>query len=234
MASEVPVPRRRWRRWLFCGAVVAVLVVAHPLLFRLVAWGLIHDDPLAEAEAVVFGAGNGPFEQFPLDEAAALYHDGYARRVVVLEDRSARLVRLGVVPPIGPTLLRELAGRGVPEGDVELVPVRQARPGEAARCLRDWLERHPGASVTVLCSQLESNRAARAFGRVLDEAERERVRWRAIPDDRCLPGNWWHSRQGVTKVTGAYVALAFLRLRGQDAEVPVWDPDEYEQELRRR
>jgi uncharacterized SAM-binding protein YcdF (DUF218 family) len=234
-ATPTTPRRRRWTRRLLGVCVLAILfALFHAPLFRWLAGGLIVEDALEPVDAVVFFGKSGPFGLVAFDEAATLYRDGLATQVVLIEDRSDRVVRLGIVPPLESVARRELAARGVPPEAFTDLAITTTGEWEQARSLQTWLREHPKARVTVLAEQLASRRTAHAFGQVLAPEEAGRVRWKAVPDRRFGPTNWWHGRQGVATLTSEYVALGFVLLKGETTEPhPPWDPDEYEQALRR-
>jgi hypothetical protein len=216
------------------ACVLAVLLALfHAPLFRWLAGGLIVEDALEPADAVVLLGNNGPFVPVPFDEAAALYRDGLASQIVLIEDRSDRVVRLGIVPTLESFTQRELAARGVPAEAFTALTYTTPGEWEQARGLRSWLREHSQSRVTVLVEQLGSRRTAHTFGQVLDPEDAGRVRFRAVPDRRFDPTNWWRGRQGITTLISEYVALGFVLLKGEATEPhPPWDPDEYEQSLR--
>jgi hypothetical protein len=233
--SQGRVGRRgRWRRRLIVTAVlVAALVLFHAPLFRFLAGFLVVNDPLATTDAVIVMGSSGPFQAPSFQEAARLYREGYAEEIVLIEDRSSRLAKAGIVPTLETLGRRELAGQDVPEQALTVLTGDYRTAWDGARRLRAWLDEHPGASATVLCSEFAS-RGICGIGNQVLGAEAARVRWRALPDRRYGVSTWWKSRQGIVQFAGAYIALAHTRVFGEPpAAADHWDPDEYEQRLRK-
>ncbi|MBY0525325.1 MAG: hypothetical protein K2R98_18100 [Gemmataceae bacterium] len=228
-------PRRRWHRRLAIALALALLLaIFHDPLLRLVADGLIvNADPLAKTDAVVFDGAYGPFSPVPLDEVAALYRDGYAAKVVFIEDRSSRLAQMGITPTLESVVRRELASRGVPNNALTALAITTSatRAWDGARFLRDWLRANPALHVTFLCDEFGSRRGAYVLRQVCAPDEFARLRWHVLPDRRYDRTNWWRNRQGLVNVPGEYIAFAALLLRGEEDLPERWDADQYEQEL---
>lgn len=235
-ASAPPGPRRtRWRRCPLVVAVVAILVLFRAPLLRSFAGLLVIDDPLVATDAVVVGGSNGPSQSFPFDAVAQLYREGLVREVVVLEDRSSRIVQMGILPTLETVLRRELPFRGVPESALTVLPGRYRNGWNAGRRLAEWLAEHPQAQVTMLSSQFDSRESAYVIRSALGPEAAKRVHWRVLPDMRYDVTNWWHSRQGLLRVFGAHVVLLHTYLVGEPPQGAArWDPDRYESQLRDR
>ncbi len=242
--TDQPKARPRWRRrLLLAGALIAVLVLCHGPLFRLAAGILVADDPLETADAVVVMARNGPYVAVPFDELADLYQKKLVREILLIEDRSSRLIEAGVLPPLEPIVRRELAARGVPDKALTVRAGKFHSPWNVARDLGNWLAEHPQATVICLADELDS-RSSRAVmtsaldgnqlgGNLLGGNLAQRVRWRALPDRRYGVSDWWHTRQGITSLVGAYVTLLHITLIGEPAESATrWSPDRFETQLR--
>lgn len=92
--------RRRWvAGTVIALAALAVIVVAHAPLLRLIGAALVVEDPLAPSDAIVVLAGGTPFREAT---AASLFRDGWASRVILSRPFTPRqhraLVELGVRP----------------------------------------------------------------------------------------------------------------------------------------
>jgi hypothetical protein len=235
---SLPGPSRsgfRASRFMLWGAaiLVAALVVFHGALFRFLAGLLVVEDQPTATDAVVVMGASGPFHAAPFEEAAQIYRDGQAREIVLIEDRSSRLVRAGVVPTLERIGKRQLAERGVPDAALTVLAAEQRTDWDRARQLGAWLDEHPAASATVLCDEFDSRRAYGVCRQVLGAQTAARLRWRAVPDRRYGLSNWWQSRQGIVEFAGAYVALAHTHAVGEPPrDTKRWDPDEYETELK--
>lgn len=218
--------RTRWRRRL---AVAVLLLVFHAPLLRAVGGFLVVGDAPAATDAVVLGGDSDPSV---FDDLARMVRRGDTREVLVFDDRSSRLVRLGIVPAPETVARREMAARGVAPGAITVLTGEYPTAWAGARRLRGWMESHPESRVVVVADQFGSRGSRHLTRRVLGPDLAARVSWWPRPDPRFDPSNWWRSRQGVVAVGGAYVALTHAYLFGEPPEAERWDPDRYESQLR--
>jgi len=172
-----------------------------------------------------------PFPEYPFDELSKLYHDGFAGEVLLIENRSSRIVHAGILPTLETVLRRELTERGVPEKALTVQAGEYGTGWKMARALRDWLEEHPQAQVTVLWDQFGSRAEPILSGRC----------WARTPPDGSTGGRFptsaTTSRTGGTADTGSWHCLDRMcrccTLCGWRASEPAerWDPDKFEQNL---
>jgi hypothetical protein len=231
-------PRRRlsWKvRLLLATLLLTALVLFHAPLLRSVARLLVLEGPLVPTDAVVIVGRSGPYQSVPFDVVADLYHQGMVGAVVLIEDRSSRLVRTGILPTLESVVQRELDARRVPTRTLTVLAGEYRTGWDSAQALRDWLQEHPQAHVTLLCNQFGSRANALIVRTVLGTETAWRVHWRALPDSRFDVTNWWQQRHGIVAVLGSYIGLVHTYVVGEPAEQAArWDPDEFERTLRER
>lgn len=228
-----PPPRRRWvRRLVLLLAGVGLLALCHPFLLRWLALGLVVDGTDAVTDAVVMADRISPLATIPLEEAAHRYHEKPGMRVVLIEDRSARTVRLGIVPPHESFVRPQLCKRGVPDDAITVLAVCTPGERESRRRLGAWLSDHPDIHVTLLCDELASRRTAAMIRRTMDAEHAARIHIQPLPDRRFGPNTWYQSRQGIIAVLSEYIALVYVKTMNEE-EVPAsWDQDQFEQSLK--
>ncbi len=233
--APISIPERRPRRWrrrlLVTAAVLIVVALSHALVLGFLGGLLVVNDPLIQAEAVVVMGRCGPYHALPVDELAYLYRKGLAAEILLLEDRSSRLIRAGIIPTLETVLRRELLARGVPETVLTALTFQDASSWDGIRLLRHWLETHPQAQLTMFADEFDSRENAHVVRTVLGPELAGRVHWHALPDQRYNVGDWWHSRPGILAVLSSYVSLVHTYLTGEPEMIEHWDPDQYEQRL---
>jgi hypothetical protein len=196
---------------------------------------LVVSDPLVPTDAVVVMGRSGPYRAVPIDEVNDLYQKQFVREILLIEDRSSRIVNAGIVPTLESVMTRELAKRDMPATVLTTLASEYRSGSEMTRALGDWLKKHPNAHVTVLCDQLHCRCGAYLTCQGLEANEFERVHWHAIPDKRFDATNWWHTRQGMVEVVSAYVSLLHAYVIGEPSEpAKQWDADEFERTLSER
>ncbi len=206
----------RWRRWL-------VLVGATMVFAALVVWGW---RPLLEAAPGWLDVGTPPE---PCDfvmvlggspntrpfVAAAMVRLGLARTVLV-----PRMVRNQpgeeiYLPPEDSTIREILLRRGVPVEQVRVIGEECPHTEAEARALKEFLDRQPGTTATVVTDAFHTRRTRWIFRRVLG-AEADRLRFVSAPTDAFIPSQWWRTEEGVSAVLGEYLkGLAYVIYYGR-------------------
>lgn len=219
-----------WRIALPAVVVLCALVGwFHPFVLSHVARRLIVEQTPFPVDRIVINSGEGRFE-----EAAAGFLSGGVEGIVLLEEEPNRPVRLGILPSSIAAARQSLLGRGVPDAAITDVHGNQRCEREAARQLGSWLKEHPELRVQFLCRRLESAAWRATFDAELETSAATRILVRGLPDRSYDEARWWRSRSGIRAVCLAYVGRLYDRL-GDGERVPrkSWDPDAFEQELRR-
>jgi hypothetical protein len=210
--------------------LVALVSVFHVPILTFVGELLVVEDPLQPVDAVVVKGVAG--SHVPFAEVAEIYNKGLARQIILIEDRSVRIVALGIVPPLEPLMRRELSSRGVPDSALTVISGRFSSNWKSAHALAGWIEEHPGARVIAMSEQLSSRENAHVYAAVLGPAAAGRLLWNPYPDRRYDPTNWWRVRQGILCVFGNYVSLVHTYVFGEPTGVvEPWDPDKFERDL---
>jgi uncharacterized SAM-binding protein YcdF (DUF218 family) len=225
------LPMSRRRRWLRRGMTILIVLICLYLfrapLLRSAARLLVFDEPLQKTEALLLHSGDRVFA-----EAARLYREGSARRILVIQDYPVRLVRTKILPSNVDKVKTQLGKRGVPDEAFVILDGASRDSWDAGRRLGRWLAENPEATVTVLCDKFATRRARRVLQTVLENSSFSRVHWHALPDRRYDEGNWWKTRNTMVIAFGAFLHSAHLWLYGENKErQPEWDPDQYEKNL---
>lgn len=239
--SSLSVPRtvvppkhaRRGWRWF------AVLLVAaggfwfcRQVILQTVASLLIVDQEADDYDYIL--VLNAEYCSAPwIDAAAELYREDPARRIVLVESRPERAVRLGVLPSYAERSRRVLESRGVPRSAVVLIPGEAADAWAEVELLRQWLADRPTAGVAALSGRFSSRAQRLMLDRLLTPEDAARVAVCALPDANCNECNWWHNRWSAKAFLYGWLQLAYACCEdgGQPPEAD-WNPDEYERTLR--
>lgn len=204
-SSFIRLQRVRWGVVLLL--VVALVAALYQPILRKLAAVLIVDDSLEPAAAIVVLCGHLPFRAM---EAANLYREGWASRVVLIrqgpaEERQA-LQALGVTAPDEADLSREVLIRlGVPPSAI-LIPQEGVRGGTleelqiAAQAIR------PNGAPVILVTSKTHTRRVRLTWRYVTGGRSHAIA-RAARQDPFDSSRWWRDRRFAMAVVREYLGL---------------------------
>ena len=192
--------------------VIALVVVGHGSVLRLIGRALVVEDPVAKADAIVVVAGGTPSRE---EAAARLFREGLAPDVVLSNqftpDRVRHLITMGArrLDYQGESRV-VLEQRGVPAQAIVALsqPVKTTEAelkvvGEAARS-RGWRR------VILVTSPQHSRRVKLVWTRQAP-ADIESI-VRVAQDDDFLDGDWWRKRREAEAILHEYLGLAAIYL----------------------
>ena len=186
------------------SASLLLLWVARAPVLRAIGGALVAEDALVPVDVIAVSHANGRATAL---EAAALYREGIARRIVVAEWRKEELKRqldeIGVVFPAPHELVVAiLEHSGVPHEAITVLPgsVDGTNP-EIAVYVR-FANREKLGSLLYLTSR---SHTARAGWRLRREAPGTRILVRAPRMDDFHADTWWHSRGSTREVMTEYL-----------------------------
>lgn len=215
----------RWRRIGLLGVFAAALWLGHRWLLAGLARPLIADQSPGEANfACLFGNEQGINGEGSCDEAARWYREAQGRQILLLEPWSSRLVETHIVPSFEELARRELGKRGVPRGDIHLIPGQARDAWERACLLKAGLQKRPESTVVLLCDRFHSAQTRSVLNRVLAPAEADRVRVQGPPGSRYDENDWWKSRAGTKGCLFGWLGRVYAWGYGEGRVVPRWLP----------
>jgi len=227
-----PAKLSRKRVWFFAFPLAFALVgLFHAPLLQLVAGVLIVDEVAPEhADVVAVAAGDEV-----LAAAIQTYQRGYTKSVILFQTATRRVNAYEVLLPPEQLYQSRLVQVGVNENSIIMIPSTDCN-GEwrEAHMIDEWLRKNTDKHVVILCSRFDSRRLRMTIDRVLPADLVGNVTVQGIPSQSYDETNWWRSRQGWKAVFYNYINFAYDWICGEDAEVvPKWDPDEFEDQLRK-
>lgn len=206
-----------WRlvRLLVVALVLGIgLYIGGPYLLAGVGRYLVTEQPLTKADLVLVLSGE-TYLRAP--EAARLYHEGYAPRILLTNEIKPRgwddLVRMGIRFPDDQEVgIRILEALRVPRKAILTIEERADSTRAEMQTVARFLKTHPVKVVIIVTSKSHTTRAYKIFSAGLGPGIRLIIH--PVPNDPFDPARWWRNRQDAKEVLHEYQALAdFWRLR---------------------
>ncbi len=211
-------PLRVWRivrRAALILLVAALLAVA--FFFPHAGNYLVVNEPLEKADAAFVLAGTRVERWL---EAADLYKEGWARRIILSPGYSERaeteLRTRGVRFPTETQLVTDaLTQLNVPSAQIAVLPHEVDNTAQEAKALRELFAERGWKSVIVITSKYHARRARLAFRRELTGTGIRTI-VRTSRHDNSTPQRWWKTRSDIRYVVSEYQKLLLyaLGLRG--------------------
>jgi len=222
-------PRRRRRRWIRWSIIVlfAAVIVFHVPILRGIGRLLIVETAQSRPDALLLMSGDGAYTY-----AANAARTTPAPLILKPEMTKTRLEELGIAPDRIAEFHRELARRGVPDGQRVVLQGEARNQWEALELVDRWLVPGSPQQVTALCDEFQTRRLKIMVDAVL-QARASQLGIQPLTDRRFDTTNWWKSRGGIRAVVLGGVSLAIAAIhRGSPAQPTRFDPDEYEAALK--
>jgi uncharacterized SAM-binding protein YcdF (DUF218 family) len=199
--------KRRASRFLALLACAAGVVVLTPFALRAIATSLIVEDTLQPARSIVVLGGQVPFRAM---EAAATYHQGWAREVWLTEgaiyEEDRALSKLGIERDPEFKYSRLVLERlEVPSAAIHILPGANQNTADEVRTIARELKARGGSRVIVITSKYHTRRV-RVLWRSLAGSGTEAI-VRYTPDDPFDASRWWRNTNDATRVSHEWFGL---------------------------
>ena len=185
-------------------ATLIVLWVARAPVLRALGATLVAEDALAPVDVIGVSLANPRATAL---EAAALYREGIARRIVVAESRKEELKRrldeIGVVIPAPHELVVAILERsGVPPEAITVLPGSVDGSNTEIALIVRFASREKVGALLYLTAR---SHTARTGWRLRREAPGTRILVRAPRTDDFHADTWWHRRGSTREVMTEYL-----------------------------
>ena len=206
--------RGQLSRWLF--ALAALVLIVGPTVAPLAGTFLVVEDPPRRADVAFLTYG--ALVHGGIDEAARLYRDGHAPRVLV----SDFSLDVAGVDERGRKALatRALIAQGVPSEAISALPEMPASEDNEAQLFAELAVREGWRDVLVVARDYRMRRTLAALGGALrGRGDRELIA-RPIPTEGESAGGldwsrWWSDRIAANAVLNEWPRLAYYAARGR-------------------
>jgi uncharacterized SAM-binding protein YcdF (DUF218 family) len=212
--TSVPANPHRWlRRFAWTGSIGLLFLLGGyffraPLLTGLAeAW--VVDEPLTHADVIVIPGGR-PDLRAP--EAARLYHQGYAPRILHMNIQRCPLVDMGILPSEMEVTRKVLLSNNVPEPAIVAIGKEVADTYDESCAVRAWVQENGAKSVIVVTDLANTRRVHWIFTKEL-KGTGAQVRVRAVQPVEYGINDWWRHEEGVSAFQSEFVKYVFYRCK---------------------
>jgi uncharacterized SAM-binding protein YcdF (DUF218 family) len=213
-ALEAPAGSRRRRRAWIAAGILAIALITYALSPRLLTAAgdhLIHSDSLQRADVIVVLAPR-------LDrvmEAAELYRQGYAPRVIVtraVRDASEQeLIDRGILQSAEDLRRDALVSLGVPRDSIIIIDGLADSTAEEARLFAEWASSHPIRRAIVVTSPPHTYRSRLSFVRAVEYLGLD-ILVHPSPRHPFRRDTWWRSRATLRDGLSEWQKLLYYQL----------------------
>jgi uncharacterized SAM-binding protein YcdF (DUF218 family) len=181
------------------GALILLAATTGLVILCGVGKWLVREDPLQQATAIAVLSGNIPTRAL---EAAALYHEGYAKEIWLTHPdvHADALKELGITYPSEDAFnIRVLRRAGVPAKAIRVLDTPIVNTEEELDVISTALKNRGGKTVIIVTNKAHTRRVhilwARYFG------TRGEAIVHGLPDDDFVANRWWRDPGSMTQVS---------------------------------
>ena len=203
-----------WLRRCVACALIAFLVFAlvwhfrAPLLTAIANAWIVNDEPSHCDAIVVLGGGmqTRPFE------AARLYRNGYAPRVLVASPEQKPTDKLGITASDTEITRQILLEQDVPAQSIVPFGNEVSSTFEEALALRNWVGKTGAKKIIIVSDPFHTRRVQWLFRKELGSTGAQ-VLTVAAPPLKYDASNWWRTEQGLIEFQNELIKYAFYHLK---------------------
>lgn len=195
------IPQSKLRRRLKFGLLAMVTLAAlvsvawwqrAPILQGLARSWIVADSPTQADAIVVLGGG---LDSRPYD-AARLYHEGWAPRILVMQPEPTKVNELGLVIEYASLTRKLLEMDNVPDSAIVVLPQTVTSTFDEAKVLTAWAKENNAHRFLTPTELFHTRRARWILRRQLQESGAD-VSMIPINPKRYTAANWWKTEEGL-------------------------------------
>ncbi len=199
VSQKVKIIATHFKRILTILGALALLAVITVFFFFLgVGHWLVKEDPLRRADAIAVLSGNLPVRAM---EAAALYHEGYAKEIWLTHPgtRSDFMKEFGVrYPTEADCNYQVLRRQGIPAKAIHILESPVQNTADELDVIGAALQETGGQSVIVVTDKPHTRRVHTLWQNF--DADRGKAIIHGVSDDSYDPSRWWKTAGGTQQV----------------------------------
>lgn len=204
----------RWKRLLFIFGTLLCIAAISSWVFRanlLVGaanlW--IVNEPVTKADAIYVLGGGAETRPF---EAARLFREGFAPRILLSSTRIRRYQKVGLQPPEAEIIRSILLKEGVPETAITAIGEGNANTRDEAVALAMWCNENHAKSVIIPTDLFHTHRVAWLFRKALQPLDAN-IQVTACEPPEYSSSNWWQHEEGIIAFQNEIMKYLYYRVR---------------------
>lgn len=191
-----------------CALVAGAYVWRAPLLAGAAkAW--IVNERLDKADAIVVLGGGLETRPF---EAARLYHQGFAPKILVMNPKPSPVTTLGISPSEAELARQVILKQGVREADVVVIGDEVTNTFDESVAVRNWARTNGVKRVIVTTDLFHTRRVRWLFRKQLKPAGIQVIVNAAEPRDYTA-ADWWRRENGIVAFQNEILKYAYYRIK---------------------
>ena len=179
-----------------------------PLLTGIAEAWIVHD-PLSQADAIVVLGGGLQTRPF---EAARLFRDGYAPKILVASPERKPTDKLGITAEDADVTKQILLEQGVPDSAIVIFGNEVSSTYEEALALREWVNQSGAKKIIIVTDPFHTRRVRWLFRKELATTGAQILTGAAAPL-KYTASNWWQTEQGLIEFQNELIKYAYYRVR---------------------
>ncbi len=204
---------KRWRRRL--------LLLVFVIFIGLLAWIFratllvgaaniwIVNDPVTKADAIYVLGGGAETRPF---EAARLYREGFAPRILLSSTRIRRYQKNGLQPAETDLVRSILLKEGVPDAAITAIGENNATTRDEAVALGAWCLENHAKSVIIPTDLFHTHRASWLFKKTF-QSPNVSVEVIACEQPEYSASNWWQHEEGIIAFQNEVLKYIYYRIQ---------------------
>lgn len=205
--------KRRFRFLRISAALIVALMLCGwwwraPLLKGIGQFWIVNEAPEKADAIIILGGG---IENRTV-VAAQLYHEGWAKQILVLQPERTKITKLDLIADQAALTKKLLLIENVPESAIVFVEPEVTSTFEEAQALNKWAKDHQAHLLLAPTDLFHTRRARWILQRNLKDSGAD-VRMIAVPLRRYDGNNWWQTEQGLIDFQNEVIKFALYKWR---------------------
>jgi uncharacterized SAM-binding protein YcdF (DUF218 family) len=169
----------------------------------------IVNEPLAKADVIVVLGGGVETRPF---EAARLYHQGLAPKILIMNPKPVPTSGLGLTPSEAELTRQILTNQGVPASALVILANEVTSSYEESMAFRDWAKTNVIKNVIIPTDIFHTRRVRWLYRKELKNTGIQ-VSVEAVPMREYTARDWWRNEHGIVAFQNEILKFAYYRIK---------------------